>query len=134
MTEHPERRPRGPLSEDVHFNRLNESIYYNEGTDRAVFFIPVVEGKVILGYLWYAEDDGAGRFQPKRSAGSLGNNASIAWNQLLRKAKADGLTPSAAINQLIAEADIKAGFGHTDLSVGIRRLASLTKLKELAGQ
>ncbi len=94
-----EPRPyRGPLADDVHFNRLNEPIYYDENTDRAIFYIPVVEMEVLLGYLWYAEDDRAGRFQPKCSAGSVANNVSVAWNQLLRSAKADGLTPSEAIS------------------------------------
>ena len=103
-------------------------------TDQAIFYVPVVETESTLGYLWYAEDDKAGRFQPKRSAGSLASNASVAWNQLLRRAKADGLTPSITINRLIEKANIKSGFGHPDISVGIKRLSRLAELKELAGR
>ncbi|WP_147430090.1 hypothetical protein [Frondihabitans australicus] len=101
------RRPyNGPLKDDVYFEAVSPSPYYNFHTDSPVTQYEVRKDQVLLGVIWFSDNDDAGGFMSAAACGGRGKNASVEWNQQLRQAKAAGLGPQLAVESLVRDVDL----------------------------
>lgn len=120
----------GPLSEDPEFRTVSAPDEFGWTTESAVRFVPDLRGERVLGYLWAAVSDDAAGFAVTEPASDDSLNASVAWVQRLRWAKANGLTPLAALSYWAGEPeDPRAGHIPADSE---REAPTLGELKRMA--
>lgn len=77
---------------------------YANTADGPVRYVEVVDGKGLLGYLWFQDAADAADFIPCKSRGVESRSAAVQWGRRLRVHKESGLTPAQAIAGLAAEA------------------------------
>lgn len=120
----------GPMSEDPQFRTISAPDDFAWTTDAAVRYMPVVRAGNLLGYLWAAVTDDAAGFVVREAQGSDAFNASAAWVERLRWAKARGMTPLQVLPHWSgAPEDDRAG----SVAPGAEREApSLATLRHLA--
>ena len=120
----------GPLSEDPEFRTVSAPDEFGWTTESAVRFVPVLRGRKVLGYLWAAVSDDAADFAVAQPASDDSLNASVAWVDRLRWAKAKGLTPLAALRHWAGEPeDPRTGRVPADSE---REAPTLGELKRMA--
>lgn len=118
------------LKEEPAFQTVWAPDSYLRTTSAAVRYLPVVKDGTVIGYLWAATTDDAAQYVPREQAGDAAFDATVAWTQRLRWAKANGITPLQALRHWAGESeDARAG----RISAGAPfELPSLDMLVELA--
>ncbi|MEU2788289.1 hypothetical protein [Streptomyces sp. NPDC007100] len=102
---------------------------YRRSTDGAVHFVPVGDGRGVLGYLWASDEGAAASYEPRDSSGEAGYRAGLSWVELLRQAEERGILPSEALTELVrVPGDELMGHALTDKLVPIAGLASLREM------
>ncbi|MFG1618172.1 hypothetical protein ACGFI3_35925 [Nonomuraea wenchangensis] len=103
---------------------------YPRTTASPIRYMPILKDDVVIGYLWAATTDDAAQYVPREQAGDPALDAAVAWTRRLRWAKANGVSPLAALRHWSGEPeDGRAG------KVPVGRpfeLPTLAALEELA--
>jgi len=73
---------------------------YEKATDLPVRYVPVRSEAEVLGFVWACDADAAAGYEPRSAAGQAAFDAAREWLLRLGEAKADGLTPSQALERL----------------------------------
>ena len=73
---------------------------YEKATDLPVRYVPVRSEVEVLGFVWACDADAAAGYEPRSAAGETAFDAAREWLLRLGAAKADGLTPSQALERL----------------------------------
>ncbi|GAA2248980.1 hypothetical protein GCM10010430_34490 [Kitasatospora cystarginea] len=115
------------LNQDLQFKVVSEAPRYAATTEKPVEHFTVVraDGEV-TGYLWTCDTDGAAGFQ-RRLLGDHRNSA-IFWYGKLLDAKARGISPSQAVQELFAEPGNSLSGRITPESKAVSSLAEVRKL------
>lgn len=101
---------RGPMAEDPQFRTVSAPDDFAWTTGSPVRYVPVAKAGELLGYLWAATTDDAAGFVVREAQGSDAFNASAAWVERLRWAKAQGMTPLQALGHwAVTSEDGRAG-------------------------
>jgi hypothetical protein len=93
------RQPPGFLTEDLAPRITGGPPRYSSRTEGPVVFVAITAGPVI-GYLYANDDDDAAGWLPRRDATPDQQNLAAPWIRRLRDAKARGLAPVAALQEL----------------------------------
>jgi hypothetical protein len=93
------RQPPGFLTEDLAPRITGGPPRYSSRTEGPVVYVPVTVGRVI-GYLFANDADDAAGWVPRLESTPAEQNLAAAWIFRLRDAKARGLAPVAALNEL----------------------------------
>lgn len=94
------------MTEPLPFKEVDSPPHYACSTDRAVRYVEVADRQgMILGYLWINDEDDAAGWQVRRAAGDEGYNKGSLWVSSLHDAKARGLSPAAALAEMIEASD-----------------------------
>ncbi len=89
------------MTEDLRFVPVDTGEDYAREASGSVQYVAVANGRSgLIGYLWVADADGAAGWKPRPAAGEDAYNGSMAWIRRLREAKARGLVPSRALEEL----------------------------------
>jgi hypothetical protein len=135
MTMSTDRKPPGYMTEDLTFREVSGPPSYKGITDKPVEYIEIAnQSDVIVGYLYANDEDDVASWQPRPAAGPDAHSTYYRWMMKLRDAKARGLKPSAAFDELVG-----IGIDHPEKPrshVAPRprqHAASLAALKQLAG-
>ncbi|GGP86146.1 MULTISPECIES: hypothetical protein [Streptomyces] len=75
-------------------------IGYHRSVTGDVRYVPVVDGRGVLGYLWASEAEPAASFEPVDLDDDERYRAALAWLDRLRSAFDRGLSPSQALTEL----------------------------------
>jgi hypothetical protein len=125
-----ERRPPGYLTEDLE-PRITGPARYTSKTDKPVVHITLAdETGAVIGYLYANDEDDAAGWVPRHDATPTQQNLVSPWVQLLRDAKARGIKPTAALDELLSATPTnksRAVAGSRQTS------ANIDALKQLAG-
>jgi ADP-ribosylglycohydrolase len=122
----------GPMSEDPGFRTVSAPDGFAWTTTSAVRYVPVVRVGAVLGYLWAATGDDAAGFVVREAQGEDAFNASVAWVERLRWAKAQGMSPLQALRHWAgAPEDRRAGAVGRETE---REAESLAELEEAAAE
>ena len=101
-----ERRVSPRMTEALQFKEVDSPARYAPSTDKPVRYVTVADRQgMILGYLWINDEDDAADWQVRRAAGDEGYNKGSLWVSLLQDAKARGITPAAALAEMIQNSD-----------------------------
>lgn len=119
--------------DDYMGNRIlpSEKDQHSDTADGPVSFIALRDGDVVLGYLWWSDAEGAADYLGDRSAAPRGFAAGPPWRLALERAKAHGLSPSQAVNELKARPP-RAHRGALDAEQ--HEAASFAELRRIAGR
>ena len=128
------RRAPGFLTEDLHPVQVGGPPRYTSRTDRPVEHIAIADqDDELLGYFYANDEDGAAGFVARPAAGPAAYNLTWRWVRMLHDAKARGIPPTAALDEMI-----RAGVDSTDnprshvASAERQRAASLAELEAKA--
>jgi ADP-ribosylglycohydrolase len=122
----------GPMSEDPEFRTVSAPDGFAWRTASAVRYVPVTRAGAVLGYLWAATGDDAAAFVVREAQGQDAFNASVAWVERLRWAKAQGMSPLQALRHWAgAPEDRRAGAVERGTE---REAGSLAELQEVAAE
>lgn len=121
----------GYRDEDLEFTPVSGRPRYANAAGGPVRYMAVANAEGVIGYLWASDPDDAAGYEYLRAAGDVAANAGVPWYQRLRAAKAAGLPPSRALDQLAAEPGDPVTGRVVRGSDGTA--PSLAFLKELAG-
>lgn len=106
-------RPINPrFAEDVHFNLVAQGPpKYRTRTDKPVRYLTVVdkEGGKVLGYVWAGDEDDAAAWAPSQAAGGRALAEGGHWHARLQEAKERGLSPSAALSEMLSNPEGNRG-------------------------
>lgn len=100
MSDARDKEYKGPLSQDVVFEQVGESPNFSRTSSSQVEYLEVVASGEVLGFLWASDEADAAGFAIRKAAGGVANNAAVAWNKELTKARANGLSPVRALQRL----------------------------------
>ncbi|MGL4177892.1 MAG: ADP-ribosyltransferase [Dermatophilaceae bacterium] len=120
------------LSEDLQFKVVSGPQDYASKTAASVEYMKVGSEDGVLGYLWAADADGAAGYEASPSGDDDAENAGMPWVLRLREAKAEGLTPTQALERM--EAHPGSPDGGRVIAGSRNRAESLAALRELANE
>ncbi|MFF2325502.1 MULTISPECIES: hypothetical protein [unclassified Streptomyces] len=95
------------LNEDLLFNKApGGPPRYNRLSDKPVQYLTVAsrDGEVI-GYVWANDEDDAAGWLVRKAGGDEAFNKGSRWARKLHDAKARGITPTAALAEMVQESD-----------------------------
>jgi hypothetical protein len=121
----------GYRNEDLEFKPVSGPPRYGHTASGPVRYVVVANQDGVIGYLWASDADDSAGYEYLRSAGDVAANAGVPWYQKLRSAKADGLTPTQALERLASGPDDPVIGRIVPGSEGTA--PSLAAVKELAG-
>ncbi|MFH8656695.1 hypothetical protein [Streptomyces afghaniensis] len=91
------------LTESLPWEEADSPPRYDRTTDKPVRYADVVDrAGTVLGYVWVNDEDDAAGWQYRRAGGDAFNMGAL-WAAELHEAKAQGLTPSAALAKMTRE-------------------------------
>jgi hypothetical protein len=125
----PTREVPGYMSESLHPVIVASSDRYAITAEGPVTHLAVAVGDRVLGYLWFSDAEDAVAFVPKASEGLEARQAKVSWGARLRTARADGLSPSQAVEAIDGDDRIGRVVPGSDAQA-----ASLDALKALAAE
>jgi hypothetical protein len=130
-----ERKPPGYMTEDLTLREVSGPPSYKGVTDKPVEYIAIAnQSDVIVGYLYANDEDDVVSWQPRPAAGDDAHSTYYRWMMMLRDAKARGLKPSAALDELVRIGNDHPAEPRSHVVAGSRQqAASLAALKEIAG-
>ncbi|MBK9386115.1 MAG: hypothetical protein IPN34_14985 [Planctomycetes bacterium] len=124
-------RPPGYLTEDLQL-QISGPARYTSSTDKPVEHIMLADGSgTVIGYLYANDDDDAAGWVPRATATPAQQNLATPWVMWLREAKARGIRPSAALDELLGaepsnHSRVVADSRHTAASLqALRQLAAI---------
>ena len=130
-----DRKPPGYMTEDLTLRVVSGPPSYKGVTDKPVEYLTIAnQSDVVVGYLYANDEDDVVSWQPRPAAGNDAHSTYYRWMMMLRDAKARGLAPSAALDELV-----RIGVDHPEkprshVVPGPRQhAASLAALREIAG-
>ncbi len=129
-----ERRVSPRMTEDLHFNRVEGGPpRYARRTDKAVQYVVIVSAAgEVIGYVWANDEDDAAGWTVRPAGGDEAFNLGFIWATKLHEAKARGVTPTAALAEMIRDSDPSATSRVQPGSLS--EAPTLAALKELASQ
>lgn len=86
----------------------------------------------VLGYVWVNDEDGAAGWKTRRAGGDEAFNCGALYVSKLRDAKARGLSPTAALAEILRDTD-PANPSHV-IPRSLREAPSLETVKDLAAR
>ncbi|MER6715547.1 hypothetical protein [Streptomyces sp. NPDC000877] len=98
-------RPINPrFAEDMHFNFVSGPPRYRSHTDKPVRYVTVADkvSGAVLGYVWAGDEDDAAAWAPSQAAGARALADGGHWHARLQEAKERGLSPSAALSEMLS--------------------------------
>jgi hypothetical protein len=100
-------RPVTPrTTEPLWFNEVDSPPHYGRQTDKPVHFVTVADSQgTVLGYVWVNDEDDAAGWEVRRAGGDEAFNQGALYVSSLLEAKARGLSPSAALAEIIRDTD-----------------------------
>ncbi|GAA2741375.1 hypothetical protein [Kitasatospora cinereorecta] len=119
------------LNQDLEFKPVGSGpLRYADSTDKQVEYLAAVtaEGRT-RGYLWFCDEDGAAAFEQHLVQGEF--NGMMFWDRGLRAARARDLTPSQAVEELLAE---EGGLLSGRLDPASRTVGTLAEVKARAAE
>jgi hypothetical protein len=114
------------MTEDLEMHEISGPPMYTSRTDKPVEHIALAskDGKLI-GYLYANDDDDAAGWQAVAGASPEEQNLAAPWTRMLGNAKARGIKPSAALDELSrathARSHIVPGSRTTSASLDVLR-------------
>jgi hypothetical protein len=125
-------RPPGFLTEDLDLRVSGGPPRYRSRTDRPVEYIAIADAQdAVIGHIYANDDDDAAGWHPRSGAEPEALNLAAPWIRMLHGAKARGLAPTAALDDLVArgtdyEENPRSRVAHARRSaVGVAALAEL---------
>jgi hypothetical protein len=120
------------FAEDVHFDLVAGPPRYRDRTDKPVRYVTVAdkEGDMVLGYVWANDEDDAAGWKVRRARGDEAFNRGALYVSKLRDAKGRGLSPTAALAEIIRDTD-PANPSHV-VPGSLKQAPSLETVKNLA--
>ncbi|NKQ29138.1 hypothetical protein [Streptomyces galbus] len=92
--------------EDVHFELVAGPSTYRARTDRPVQCVTVANGQgTILGYVWANDEDDAAGWTVRKAGGDEAFNRGALYVSRLLDAKTRGISPTAALAELLRYCD-----------------------------
>ncbi|MEV0601247.1 hypothetical protein AB0I82_18370 [Streptomyces sp. NPDC050315] len=127
-----EQRPNPRLNEDLLFNEApGGPPRYNPQTDKPVQYLTVADKSgAVIGYVWANDDDDAAGWEVRKAGGDEAFNKGGRWARKLHDAKARGISPTAALAEMIQESDPSKS-SHV-VPGSLTEAPSLTHIEELA--
>lgn len=98
-------RPINPrFAEDMHLNFVSGPPRYRSHTDKPVRYVTVADkvNGAVLGYVWAGDEDDAAAWAPSQAAGARALADGGHWHARLEEAKERGLSPSAALSEMLS--------------------------------
>lgn len=118
------------MTAPVHWVPLNPETTYNKQPDGPVEFFSVERDGQIMGYLWFSDTEFAAEYRARVSGGDIAFNIGLTWSPKLKEAKADGVSPSAAVRRLALSPAIRASAGSIR-SLETRSVPTLAELSTI---
>ncbi|MEU3512396.1 hypothetical protein ABZ733_31855 [Streptomyces longwoodensis] len=101
-----ERNVQPRLTEPLQFEEVAGPPRYARTTDKPVQYVTVANGQgTVLGYVWANDEDDAAGWTVRKSGGDEAFNRGALYVSRLRDAKARGITPTAALAELLGYSD-----------------------------
>ena len=127
-----EERPPGFMTEDLELRVSGGPPRYTSKTERPIEYIAILDAQgAVIGHIYANDDDDAAGWHPRSGAEPEALNLAAPWVRMLHDAKARGLAPTAALDELVArgtdhEANPRSRVAHARRSAaGIAALAEL---------
>ncbi|MEU3291417.1 hypothetical protein ABZ722_03535 [Streptomyces longwoodensis] len=126
-----ERNVQPRLTEPLQFEEVAGPARYSRTTDKPVQYVTVANGQgTVLGYVWANDEDDAAGWKVRKAGGDEAFNRGALYVSRLRDAKARGISPSAALAELLRDSD-PANPSHV-VPGSLTQAPSLQAVKELA--
>lgn len=126
-----ERHDTPRTTEPLRFDEVASAPHYARSTDKAVQFLTVANPRgTVLGYVWANDEDDAAGWKVRRAGGDEAFNRGALYVSKLRDAKARGLSPSAALAEIVRDTD-PAGPSHV-VPGSLTEAPSLQTVKDMA--
>lgn len=121
------------ITESLRSEEVASPPHYARSTDKPVQFVTGANplGNV-LGYVWANDEDVAAGWKVRRAGGDEAFNRGALYVSRLRDAKARGLSPTAALAEIVRDAD-PANPSHV-VPGSLQQAPSLDTVKDLADQ
>jgi hypothetical protein len=101
--------PGGWFTEDVHLEVVGEPDGYALAPTGPVTVSAVRRNDAVSGYLWADDTADAAGFLPAPSGGDEAMNAAVSYRSRLRDAKARGLRPTQALQEIVDDGPTALG-------------------------
>jgi hypothetical protein len=96
-------QPPGFLTEDLELRVTGGPPRYRSKTDGPVDYITIRDAQDgVIGHIYANHEDDAAGWHPRPGAGPEALNLAAPWVRMLHAAKARGLAPTAALDELVA--------------------------------
>lgn len=118
------------MTEDLHLRFVDNVPRYANASNGSVRVSQVQIAGIVIGYLWADDAEDAAGYLPRAEAGIAAANLAQHWHLRLRERKARGLTPTQAVEEIIAEGSQREG----DPGPLAIDPVPFTELKTLAGE
>ncbi len=120
-------------TEPLRFEEIARVPHYARSTDKPVRFVTVANPRgTVLGYVWANDEDDAAGWKVRRVGGDEAFNRGALYVSRLRDAKARGLSPTAALAEIVRDTD-PANPSHV-VPGSFQQAPSLDTVKDLADQ
>lgn len=101
-----ERHVNPRVTEPLQFEEVAGPPRYARSTDKPVQYVTVANPQgTVLGYVWANDEDDAAGWKARQAGGDEAFNRGALYVSKLRDAKARGLSPTAALGEIIRDTD-----------------------------
>jgi hypothetical protein len=123
------------MTEDLSLREVSGPPSYKGITDKPVEYIAVAnQSDDIIAYVYANDEDDVVAWLTRPAAGHEAHGAYYPWMMKLRELKARGVTPSAALGELVRDGTDAPANPRSHVVPGSRQhAASLAALKQIAG-